>query len=562
MVRRPGAGASVLVELKAVDDRYPLFGRLEARGGDGAPASLAPALARAGSAWGVLVDPALADRMDLAEGDPLSIGGIDFEVRGTIEHEPDRAGSGAPFGFWPRVLVSLDALAATELLREGSLVYHQYAVRLAPGVGLAEARAGLGERFRESGWQVRTYDDAAPGIQRMIERLGSFLSLVGLTALLVGGVGVSNAVRAWLDTRLGVIATLKCIGASRSVVFRMYLSQLAVIAGLGVLAGLAVGAVAPVAVSGLLETLLPVPIVLGIYPNVLALAVAFGLLTAVTFTVWPLSRAHETPAVALFRGVGLGVRSGRWTHLAVALAGGAALAGLAVATAPNRWFAVWFIAGAALVLLVFRAAGWAVVRGARAMQRSADPAPEPDPPPVTAPDGSTDAAASSHARGRRMPLRRLRPRPPASHGRVESSPARQRDGRYRAVARPRADGARRGRAGGRQSPARHRAVPSRGRARVLLRGGGGGPDRPPRRRRRGHRRHRPIPVSPVSARAHRAGERPRSGEGAGARPACMAHSGRPRPELRDRRTRRPGHRRRMVAPRTTRGHPCFRSTST
>ena len=411
MVRRPGAGASVLVELKAVDDRYPLFGRLEARGGDGAPADLAPALARAGSAWGVLVDPALADRMDLAEGDPLSIGGIDFEVRGTIEHEPDRAGSGAPFGFWPRVLVSLDALAATELLREGSLVYHQYAVRLAPGVGLAEARAGLGERFRESGWRVRTYDDAAPGIQRMIERLGSFLSLVGLTALLVGGVGVSNAVRAWLDTRLGVIATLKCIGASRSVVFRTYLSQLAVIAGLGVLAGLAVGAVAPVAVSGLLETLLPVPIALGIYPNVLALAVAFGLLTAVTFTVWPLSRAHETPAVALFRGVGLGVRSGRRTHLAVALAGGAALAGLAVATAPNRWFAVWFIAGAALVLLVFRAAGWAVVRGARAMQRSADPAPEPDPPPVTAPDGSTDAAASSHARGRRMPLRRLRPGP-------------------------------------------------------------------------------------------------------------------------------------------------------
>ena len=114
---------------------------------------------------------------------------------------------------------------------------------------------------------MRTYDNAAPGIQRMIERLGSFLSLVGLTALLVGGVGVGNAVRAWLDTRLGVIATLKCLGASRSVVFASYLSQLTVIAGLGVLAGSRSGALAPVAVSGMLETLLPVPIALGVYPG-------------------------------------------------------------------------------------------------------------------------------------------------------------------------------------------------------------------------------------------------------------------------------------------------------
>ncbi|MDE0458714.1 MAG: FtsX-like permease family protein [Chromatiales bacterium] len=376
MARHPGAEASVLVELKAVDDRYPLFGRLETRGGEGAGASPVTALARRGDTWGALVDPALADRLGLADGDALSVGGIDFEVRGIIAREPDRAGSGAPFGFWPRVLVSLDGLAATQLLREGSLVYHQYAARLAPEVRLEDVRAELGHTFRDSGWQMRTYDDAAPGIQRMIGRLGSFLSLVGLTALLVGGVGVGNAVRAWLDTRLGVIATLKCIGASRAVVFRTYLVQLTVIAGLGVIAGLAIGAFAPVVVSAMLETLLPFPIALGIYPGVLAVAVAFGLLTAVTFTVWPLSRAHETPAVALFRGVGLGVRPGRRGHLALALAGGAGLALLAVATAPNRWFAVWFIAGGALVLIVFRVAGWAVLRAARAVHESSRPRAE------------------------------------------------------------------------------------------------------------------------------------------------------------------------------------------
>ena len=397
MARRPGTETSVLVELKAVDGRYPLFGRVETRGGDGAPVPLAAALAQAGGGWGALVDPALAERLELGEGDSLAIGGITLEVRGTIEREPDRAGSGGPFGFWPRVLVSLDALAASELVREGSLVYHQYAVRLAQGARLGEVRAEIGEKLEESGWRMRTYEDAAPGIQRMVERLGSFLSLVGLTALLVGGVGVSNAVRAWLDRRLGVIATLKCIGASRSIVFSTYLSQLMVIAGLGVLAGLAAGALAPVAVSRLLEGLLPVPVALGVYPGVLGLAVLFGLLTAVTFTVWPLSCAHETPAVALFRGAGLGVRPGRPEHLAAALAGGAALAVLAVASAPDRWFAAWFIGGAALILVVFRAAGWAVMRAARAVHRSARPDSETSRTRGPSPLAATGTATASRA---------------------------------------------------------------------------------------------------------------------------------------------------------------------
>ena len=370
MARLPDdAETGVLVELKAVDGRYPLFGRVEARRDDGTPVPLAAALARDGGTWGALVDPALVERLDLEEGDALAIGGIALEVRGTIGREPDRAGSGGPFGFWPRVLVSLDALAASELLREGSLVYHQYALRLAEGVRADAVQAEIGETLRDAGWQVRTFEDAAPQVRRMVERLGSFLSLVGLTALLVGGVGVGNAVRAWLDTRLGVIATLKCIGASRRVVFSTYLSQLTVIACIGVLAGLAAGALVPLAVGRLLETLLPTPVAVGVYPGVLGLAALFGLLTAVTFTIWPLSRAHETPAVALFRGAGLGVRPGRPGHLAAALAGGAALAVLAVVSAPDRWFATWFIGGAALVLLAFRAAGWAVVRAARAVQR-------------------------------------------------------------------------------------------------------------------------------------------------------------------------------------------------
>ena len=370
MARRADADSGVLVELKAVDARYPLFGALEAKRDDESAIPITPALARSDGIWGALVDPALIRRLEIREGSLLFVGGIELQVRGTIVREPDRAGSGGPFGFWPRVMIGLDALAESGLLREGSLVYHQYALRLADGDEAASVGAELGARLDRTGWQVRTYEDAAPNIQQMVERLGSFLTLVGLTALLVGGVGVGNAVRAWLDTRLPVIATLKCIGASRRVVFSSYLVQLAVLAGLGVLAGLVIGALAPLVVARLLSPLLPTPIALGIYPAALGTSALFGLLTAFTFALWPLSRAHETPAVALFRGVGLGTRPGRRGHLAAALAGGAALAALAMASAPDREFALWFAGGAALVLIGFRVAGWAVVRGARAVHAS------------------------------------------------------------------------------------------------------------------------------------------------------------------------------------------------
>ena len=235
-------------------------------------------------------------------------------MRGTIEREPDRAGSGGPFGFWPRVPGGFDALAASELLREGSLVYHQYALRLEEGVRAGAVQAEIGKTLRDAGCRCAPSRTLSPQVRRMVERLGSFLSLVGLTALLVGGVGVGNAVRAWLDTRLGAIATLKCIGALPP--GRVLDLPLPVDGDRGPGGRRRAGGRGPRAAGAgrLLETLLPTPVAIGVYPGVLGLAALFGLLTAVTFTIWPLSRAHETPAVALFRGAGLGTRPGRPGH--------------------------------------------------------------------------------------------------------------------------------------------------------------------------------------------------------------------------------------------------------
>ena len=111
---------------------------MEAERDGGSAISLSRALAPSGGVRGALVDPALIERLDLREGSLLSVGGIELEVRGTIVREPDRAGSGGPFGFWPRIMIGLDALAESGLIREGSLVYHQYALRLTEGNGPIE----------------------------------------------------------------------------------------------------------------------------------------------------------------------------------------------------------------------------------------------------------------------------------------------------------------------------------------------------------------------------------------------------------------------------------------
>jgi putative ABC transport system permease protein len=153
-------------------------------------------------------------RLDLQPGARLTVGTATFEIVAAIKSEPDKLASG--IGFGPRVIVSEAALRATGLLVPGSLVRWNYRVRLADGSDRA-ARAAMTAaetQFPESGWQIRTRNNASPALERNVERFTQFLTLVGLTALLVGGVGVANAVKSHIDRKRDVIATLKALGAT------------------------------------------------------------------------------------------------------------------------------------------------------------------------------------------------------------------------------------------------------------------------------------------------------------------------------------------------------------
>ncbi len=234
-------GRSTLVEIKAVNAAYPLYGAV-ALDGD---MPLAAALAMRNGVYGAAVDPGLLTRLELAPGARLTIGSATIELSAALKSEPDKLASGIAFG--PRIIMSEAALRATGLLQPGSLVRWNYQLKLPQESESATAAVAAASRAQlpEAGWEIRTRSNASPALERSVERFTQYLTLVGLTALLIGGVGVANAVKSHLDRKREVIATLKTLGATGGQVFAVYLSQILALALIGSGVGLALGAGLP-----------------------------------------------------------------------------------------------------------------------------------------------------------------------------------------------------------------------------------------------------------------------------------------------------------------------------
>ncbi len=360
---------STLVELKGIDAAYPLVGTLDLDGGI-APAD---ALALRNGVWGIAVEARLLERLKLAVGDEIKLGDAMLQIRATIAREPDKL-SGRGIAFGPRVILANEALESTGLVQPGSLVYWFYRVTVPTNTDLKGWAEQADAAFPDADWRIRDISDASPQVRRFVDRLAQFLTLVGLTALLVGGVGVSNAVRAYLDGKLQTIATLKCLGAPGRLVFAAYLAQILVLTALAVLLGLAIGAIVPAVAATALNQVLPVRAIVGVYPPALLLAALFGLLTALVFSLFPLGQARLTPAAALFRtGISpLSGSPGRMVGVLIAVLA-VLLAGVAVIASPEKLFAVWFVLGAMASLGIFRGASWLAIKLAARLPRPSRP---------------------------------------------------------------------------------------------------------------------------------------------------------------------------------------------
>ncbi|MBZ0129674.1 MAG: FtsX-like permease family protein [Rhodobacteraceae bacterium] len=341
-----------LTQVKAVDDAYPIYGKLRLT----PDMPVDQALAETGGLPGAILHPVLAAQLDIAPGDTFRLGLQEFRLTALLQAEPDSATMG--FGLGPRSIVRTADLAKSGLIGPGSLYETQYRLRLAPDADLAALKRDANRQFRDNGLRWRDRRNGAPGVAVFVDRIASFLVLVGLAGLAVGGVGVAAAVQSYLDGKTGVIATLKSLGATSGLVFRVYLIQIGLLSLLGIVLGLALGAALPFALVPLLQGALPLPVSLSVYPEPLAEAALYGLLSALLFMLWPIARTADIRPAALFRDA---VSRRRvwpgWPYLLAMLALFAALVGTVALFAAVPELALWTLGGilAALLMLVLAA---------------------------------------------------------------------------------------------------------------------------------------------------------------------------------------------------------------
>lgn len=365
VVDGPGGTERGLTQVKAVDDAYPLVGavRLDP------PMPLEEALAGADGLPGAVMERVLIDRLGLQPGDRFRLGLREFVLTAALEREPDSAVAG--LGLGPHTLVRTADLEGSQLLQPGTLFETEYRLRLPEGADIAAVERAAREAFAGAGIRWRDRRNGAPGVAGFVDRLGAFLVLVGLAGLAVGGVGVSAAVRSYLEEKTEVIATLKTLGAERRLIFLTYLFQVGALAALGIAIGLALGALVPVLLSPVIAARLPVPAAFGIYPGPLAEAALYGALAALLFTFWPLARTERIRPAALFRDIAGGARG--WPRPVFILLSGLVLAALVAAAAALSGLVtltLYASAGLTAAFAVLLAAAWAVRRISRRAARA------------------------------------------------------------------------------------------------------------------------------------------------------------------------------------------------
>lgn len=379
---------SALSEIKAVDAAYPLVGTVVLEPDIPLQQALAPAPDNA--TFGAVCDPALAEKIGLIPpfvGQTIRIGQAGFRINALLLSEPDR--SAALFTLGPRLLIARQALDATGLVMPGSLVRHWARLDLPHTRSRHDAddvtriAKDLENRFPTAGWRVRTFSQASPRVRRFSDRMETYLTFVGLSALLIAGVGMGRGVASYLDSKMGHIAIMKCLGASTSTVFCAYLTQVMGIALAGSLLGALLGGTVPPLTAGTIRPFFP-SLDTSFHFLPLFHAVGFGLATALAFSLPPLVRAARTSPARLFRGYADHSRNnGRQNrrqrfiaqlpHLSSIVGGIVLLAGYALLVTPSIRLTLWFCLAAAAAMAVFSLAGLSIRRLSRSLRPKGSP---------------------------------------------------------------------------------------------------------------------------------------------------------------------------------------------
>jgi putative ABC transport system permease protein len=363
MARDPARGDSLLVELKVVDAGYPLYGELRT-----APAGAVAALAGGTTA---LVQRELLDRLGVAVGGRIAVGDAILTIAGVVEREPDRSASLISLG--PRVMIGAQALQSTGLVRFGSRVRYRTLVRLPDTVAPKDAREELARALADPGVRVSSFDEAQPGLRRFFSELTTYLGLVGLASLLVGGIGVASSVSTFLRRQLSTIAILKALGADSRTLVTTYTIQTMALGFAGSVVGAALGVLMQPLLIGFLSGVVPFTLDAGPEPRTVARGVLMGVFVSLLCALWPLLQVRAVrPSLLLRRDVDTAPVAPRPWLAVIPIALG--LVALCVWQAGSVKVGGIFLGASVAAVGVLAALSWGLVVAARRVPRLPWPA--------------------------------------------------------------------------------------------------------------------------------------------------------------------------------------------
>ncbi|MDP1768108.1 MAG: FtsX-like permease family protein [Nitrospirota bacterium] len=305
-----GAQATQIIELKAIESAYPLYGAIRLDPAQSLDVLLHPDEHRCGgqACFGAVVQESLLIRMGLSVGDQLKIGHVRFLITGIVRTEPDRMANA--FSLGPRVMIAQEGLRAAELIKPGSRVRERYLVKIPPGIALEPLITELRGRLATDSVRISSYRAAQPQLRQFLDQLSRYLGLIGLTALFIGGLGVGTSIHAFLRDKLRTIAILKALGADSTMVVSTYVVQTIILGSVGSFAGILLGIglqrVFPPLMAGLFSSNLLDQLGVSselswssIWP--IMKGATLGLLSTLLFTLWPLLKTRNIHPGAIFR---------------------------------------------------------------------------------------------------------------------------------------------------------------------------------------------------------------------------------------------------------------------
>lgn len=272
------SGNTRLTQVRAVSPGFPFYGEV---------------LTEPSGRWAqlhrgryVMVDPSVLIGLDAQVGDSLQIGFARFEILASLTNIPGDPGIAATIG--PRVFIPEAYLAETGLITAGARAEYEAVLKLPEGTRTPIWVAPLRPQFERQNIRVRTVEEREIDLTDAIQQLARFLSVVGLIALLLGGIGVASGVNAFVQRKIDTVAVLRCLGASSAQVLTIYLVQAAAMGLLGAAAGAALGILIQFGLPQALGDFLPVDVQVTLVPSAILLGLGIGVWVAVVFALRPL----------------------------------------------------------------------------------------------------------------------------------------------------------------------------------------------------------------------------------------------------------------------------------